>query len=82
MDILSFLGEKFIILVPTIYIVGMILKASALKDKFINVTLLLISVVFSFALGGINVDSAIQAILATGLATYGNQVLKQLKKND
>ena len=42
--------------------------------------LLPLGVVGAMALGGWTVDSAIQGILVTGTAVYGNQIVKQLKK--
>lgn len=82
MNLLVFLDESFLILVPMLYILGEFIKRTALKDKYIPVILTMISIGLSISIGGFNSTSVIQGVLATGLATLGNQYLKQLKKDE
>ena len=82
MDILNYITENAIILVPVLIIVGMILKnVELIPDKYIPVILLPIGVLGAMAIGGWNVEMAIQGILVTGCAVYGHQLYKQLKNN-
>lgn len=82
MDLLVFLDESFLILVPILYILGEFIKRTALKDKYIPTALTLVSIGLSISIGGFSSKSVVQGILATGLAVLGNQYLKQLKKDE
>lgn len=83
MEILSYITENAIILIPVLIIIGMILKKlEFIPDKWIPVILLPLGVVGAMTLGGWTVTSAIQGVLVTGAAVYGNQLVKQLKKNE
>ena len=81
MDIVSYIVEKCLILVPCLLVLGSILKGTEkVKDKYIPVILLPLGIVGAVALGGFNVDSIIQGILVTGAAVYCNQLFVQGKK--
>ena len=83
MDIITYITENAIILIPVLVIIGLILKKlEFIPDKFIPLILLPLGIVGAMALGGWTVDSAIQGILVTGAAVYGNQIVKQLRKNE
>lgn len=83
MDILKYITENALILIPVLLIIGQILKnIQAIPDKWIPVILLPLGVIGAMALGGWTVDSAIQGILVTGCAVYGNQIYKQLKDGE
>lgn len=82
MDILNYITENSLLLVPVLVIVGMILKnVELIPDKYIPVILLPLGVLGAMAMNGWNVEQAIQGILVTGCAVYGHQLYKQLKKN-
>lgn len=82
MEILSYITENALILIPVLLIVGRILKGiEKIPDKWIPLILLPLGVVGAMALGGWTVDSAVQGILVTGTAVYGNQLMKQLTKD-
>lgn len=83
MDILTYITENAIILIPVLIIIGMILKKlEFIPDKWIPVILLPLGIVGAMALGGWTVTSAVQGVLVTGAAVYGNQLVKQLKKDE
>lgn len=83
MEILTYITEKAIILIPVLIIIGLILKKlEFIPDKFIPLILLPLGIVGAMALGGYTVESGIQGILVTGAAVYGNQIVKQLKKDE
>ena len=83
MEILSYIVTEALVLIPVLIIIGQILKnIQKIPDKWIPVILLPLGIVGAMALGGWTVDSAIQGILVTGAAVYGNQLVKQLKKDE
>ena len=83
MEILTYITENAIILIPVLIIIGLILKnLEFIPDKFIPLILLPLGIVGAMALGGYTVESGIQGILVTGAAVYGNQIVKQLKKDE
>ena len=83
MDILTYITENALILIPVLLIIGQIIKSiQKIPDKWIPLILLPIGIVGAMALGSWTVDSAIQGVLVTGAAVYGNQIVKQLKKNE
>lgn len=83
MDIYTYLIEDALILVPALLILGAIIKGiDFIPDKYIPLILLPVGILGAIAGGGFNVGSIIQGILVTGAAVYGNQLVKQLKKDE
>ena len=83
MDILTYITENALILIPVLLIIGQIIKSiQKIPDKWIPLILLPIGIVGAMALGSWTVDSAIQGVLVTGFAVYGNQIVKQLRKDE
>lgn len=83
MDIYTFLIEDALIFVPALLILGQIIKGiEFIPDKYIPLILLPVGVLGACALAGFGVDAVIQGILVTGAAVYGNQIVKQLKKQE
>ena len=81
MDVLTYITENAYILIPALLIIGQIIKnIKVIPDKWIPLILLPFGVIGAMALGGWNVESAVQGVLITGTAVYGNQIVKQLKK--
>lgn len=81
MDFLKYITERMLILIPVLYIIGMIIKGTdKIKNKYIPVILLPIGIAGAIGIGGLNVDSIIQGILITGVTVYGNQLIIQYKK--
>ena len=79
MEILKYITENALILIPALYILGEIVKGIRMIDnKWIPVILLPVGVVGAMALGGWSVDSAIQGVLVTGVTVYGDQIIKQV----
>ncbi len=80
-EIIKYITENALILIPVLLIIGRIIKnTEKIKDKWIPLILLPLGIAGAMALGGICVDSAVQGVLVTGAAVYGNQIVKQMSK--
>ncbi len=78
---IEYITENAIILIPVLNVIGQIVKGfDKIPDKFIPLILLFFGIVGAVAIMGLNVEAVIQGVLITGTAVYGNQVVKQLKK--
>lgn len=83
MNIIEYITENALILIPVLIIIGLILKKlEFIPDKYIPLILLPLGIVGAMALGGRTFESAIQGVLVTGAAVYGNQIVKQLRKDE
>ena len=81
MDFLEYIIEKALILIPALYVIGMVIKnTDIIEDKYIPALLLFIGIGGAIALLGLNVESVIQGILAAGAAVFTNQLIKQANK--
>lgn len=84
MEIISYIIENRLVLVPVLYIVGEFIKRTEfIKDKFIPLILLFFGIVISLAMGGDTaINSIIQGILVAGATVLGNQIVKQVQKEE
>ena len=82
MDIINFIIEEGLIMIPVLYIIGEIIKFTGLlNNKWIPLTLLVFSLLFTpLLLGGFTPDNIVQAILVTGVTVLGDQLIKQTGK--
>ena len=82
MDIINFIIEEGLIMIPVLYIIGEIIKfTGVLNNKWIPLTLLVFSLLFTpLLLGGFTPDNIVQAILVTGVTVLGDQLIKQSGK--
>ena len=82
MDIISYIIDEGLIMIPVLYIIGEIIKfTGALSNKWIPLTLLVFSILFTpLLLGGFTPDNIVQAILVTGVTVLGDQLIKQSRK--
>ena len=94
MDYQEFIKPDLLVLVPVLYVIGLGLKKSKLKDKWIPFILGIIGMVLSalWVLSGNpihntqNAAAALftavtQGILAAGASVYANQLFVQIRKN-
>lgn len=80
-NIVNYITENALILIPVLYVVGAILKGTEkIEDKYIPVILLPIGIVLAMLVAGFNVNGFIQGILVTGATVYANQLVKQINK--
>lgn len=83
MDILSYIVGEGLILIPAVYIVGMIIrKTGKIPNKYISLILLPLGILGAMGIMGFTVKAAIQGVLITGAAVYGEQLYKQIKKKE
>lgn len=83
MDILNYIVGEGLILIPAIYIIGMIIrKTDKIPHKYIPLILLPLGILGAMGIMGFTVKAAIQGILITGAAVYGDQVYKQMTKKE
>ena len=82
MDIINFIIEEGLIMIPVLYIIGEIIKfTGVLNNKWIPLTLLIFSLLFTpLLLGGFTPDNIVQAVLVTGVTVLGDQLIKQAGK--
>jgi len=80
-EFINYITENALILIPVLYIIGMVLKGiERIKDKYIPLILLPIGIGLAMALMGININAIIQGILVVGVSVYTNQLVKQINK--
>ena len=80
---IEYIAENALLLVPVLNIIGTIIKnIEKIPDKYIPLILLFFGILGAVAVMGISPESVIQGVLITGTAVYGNQVVKQLKKEE
>ncbi|WP_231165482.1 phage holin family protein [Clostridium botulinum] len=77
-NLMDYIVEQALILIPVLYILGIMLKGTnKIKDWTIPWILLVVGIIGAIALMGLNVNSVLQGILAAGTAVFGNQLVKQ-----
>lgn len=83
MTIVQYLKNSATILIPVLLIIGKIVKGfDRISDKWIPLILLPFGIIGAFIMLGFSFDSVIQGLLVTGTAVYGNQIFKQLHKDE
>jgi len=76
--LMEFLTESALILVPVLWIIGTFIKhVPSIPDWLIVWILLILGILFAVFTLGFSAQSVIQGIIATGVAVYGHQLLKQ-----
>ena len=79
--IFGFLVEEALILIPVLMIIGKILKdLDVFRIIWLPLFLLPLGVLGAVGLMGISIQGVIQGVLVTGMAVYGNQLFKQIKR--
>lgn len=95
MDFLQYIKPELLVLIPVLYLIGVGIKRSAIKDTLIPLLLGAIGVILSglyvFATSEIQgvqeVATAIftavtQGVLVAGASVYTDQIIKQAKKGE
>lgn len=80
-NLLTFIPENLLILVASIYVVGVFLKKiEKIKDNYITVILMVFAVSFSMILVGFTATAFLQGILCWGVSVGINQTAKQISR--
>ena len=83
MDFAQYITQNALILIPVLYIIGMIVKnTEKISDKYIPVVLLIAGIAGAVGIMGVNADAVVQGVLVTGATVYTNQLIKQSTKNE
>ena len=91
-NFMEYIPSYMYILVVALYILGTILKASSVPDKYIVYVLLITGITIAVLLNIINaqyktaleavVNGLLQGVICWGVAVGGNQLYKQAIKNE
>ncbi|ALP91277.1 MULTISPECIES: phage holin family protein [Clostridium] len=82
MDVSQYITQNALILIPVLYIIGMIIKnTDKISDKYIPLILLVFGIAGSMGIIGVNANAVIQGVLVTGATVYTNQLIKQTGKD-
>ncbi|WP_193353680.1 phage holin family protein [Clostridium tetani] len=77
-NIMEFITEQAFILVPALYVLGLMLKGTEkIKDWTIPWILLTCGIGSCIAIMGVNIQALLQGVLVTGATVFGNQLVKQ-----
>ena len=84
MDILNYVVQEGLVMIPVLYIIGEIVKGTEfLSGKWIPLALLVVSVGFTpLLLGAYTADNIVQAVLVAGVTVFGNELIKQTSRED
>lgn len=78
MDILKYIVEEALIVIPVLWVIGKLLKdIPKIQNWLIPWILLVIGVVATMGIMGFTIESAIQGVLVAGASVFGHQLLKQ-----
>lgn len=78
MDILKYIVEEALIVIPVLWVIGKLLKEiPKIQNWLIPWILLVIGVLATMGIMGFTVESAIQGVLVAGASVFGHQLLKQ-----
>ena len=77
-DAANFIVKDAYILIPVLYVIGMMLKRTpGIPDWLIPWILLVIGMAGGFFLRDMQIDGLLQGVLVTGVTVFGNQLIKQ-----
>ncbi|OYQ67923.1 phage holin family protein [Aerococcus sp. 1KP-2016] len=82
MDILNYVVQEGLVMIPVLFIIGEIIKGTELLgNKWIPLVLLVISIGLTpLVLGTYTANNIVQAVLVAGVTVFGNQLIKQSSK--
>jgi len=83
MDLISYIVSEGLILIPVLYIIGLMIKQTPkIQDWLIPYILGALGILGAVSLMGLSAQSVIQGILIAGAAVYTNQTIKQTISKD
>ena len=84
MDIVNYVVQEGLVMIPVLFIIGEIIKGTELlSNKWIPLVILIVSVGFTpLVLGAYTANNIVQAVLVAGVTVFGNELVKQTGKGD
>jgi len=84
MDILNYVVQEGLVMIPVLFIIGEIVKGTELLgNKWIPLVVLVVSIGFTpLVLGAYDATNVVQAVLVAGVTVFGNELIKQSSKGD
>ena len=84
MNVLDYVVQEGLVMIPVLFIIGEIVKGTELlSNKWIPLVILVISIGFTpLVLGAYTTDNIVQAVLVAGVTVFGNELMKQSSKGD
>ena len=84
MDVVNYIVQEGLVMIPVLYIIGEIIKSTELlSNKWIPLVILIVSVGFTpLVLGAYTADNIVQAVLVAGVTVFGNELIKQTNRGD
>lgn len=81
MDIVSYILDNKLILIPVLYVINYIVKKTkVIGDKFLPLVLLVVGILLSVLMGGDTIiNNIVQGILVTGATVLTDQIVVQTK---
>lgn len=77
-DLASFIVKDAYILIPVLFVIGLLLKRTpGLPDWLIPWILLVLGMAGGFFLRDMHIDGLLQGVLVTGVTVFGHQLYKQ-----
>lgn len=80
MNVLDYVVQEGLVMVPVLFIIGEIIKGTeTIENKYIPVILLGLSLkaLTPFVLGGYTAVNIVQSVLVVGVTVFGNEIVKQ-----
>lgn len=84
MDILNYVVQEGLVMIPVLFIIGEIIKGTELlSNKWIPLVVLVVSLGFTpLVLGAYTANNIVQAVLVAGVTVFGNELIKQSNRGD
>ena len=84
MDILNYVVQEGLVMMPVLFIIGETIKSTELlSNKWIPLAVLVISVAFTpLVLGAYTADNVVQAVLVAGVTVFWKELIKQSSKGE
>ena len=79
----KYITDNCLISIPVLYAVGIVIKNTGIiKNKYIPLALLFAGIVMCIVITRSITNGVIQGTLCAGTAVFGNQMFKQLRKDE
>lgn len=78
MNLIQFVPEQLFILIAALWVIGYFIKnTKVIPDSYIPFILIILSVLASILIMGVNINSILQGIICAAVAVFGKNIAKQ-----